>query len=215
MGKATYRAAICMGILCLLFAASLTAYNLIQDIQVGNESERIYHELGKRMGNGTRPERLNDGNGVRENPILPDYAYDSEFEMPTVENDSGIYIGILSIPELNIGLPVAAEWSYAQLKKTPCRYFGSAYLNDMVVCAHNYRTHFGALSTLSVGSPILFTDMDGNEFYYEVFDVEILGADQETEMTSYDEGLTLFTCTFGGKNRVTVRAVRIEAEGKR
>ena len=51
--------------------------------------------------------------------------------------------------------------------------------------------------------------MDGNVFSYEVTLLEILQPNEADEMESGDWDLTLFTCTVGGKSRVTVRCKRI------
>ena len=203
MIKNLYRIFITAGIICILFAISLTAYNFYTDIHAGNESERIMNGLYVMLPQEKQIEK--------ENPVeeLSYYQYEPDYEMPTTEIDGIKYIGILSIPELDLEFPVASEWSYPKLKNTPCRYSGSAYSNDMVICAHNYRTHFGRLSGLHEGAIVSFTDVDGNVFRYEVYDVEILNPNQTKEMKEYDDGLTLFTCTLSGRKRMTVRTVLI------
>ena len=45
--------------------------------------------------------------------------YDSKTKMATVEVDGNACIGILSIPDLGLELPVLTDWSYAKLKKAP------------------------------------------------------------------------------------------------
>ena len=71
------------------------------------------------------------------------------------------------------------------------------------------RSHFGALKELNEGDGVFFTDMDGNRFSYRVKETEILPPGAVEEMTTGDWELTLFTCTFGGASRVTVRCSRI------
>ncbi len=97
------------------------------------------------------------------------------------------------------------------MKLAPCRYAGSAYLNDLIIAGHNYRAHFGALGKLRAGDSVIFTDAGGNRFSYTVSRVEQLSSSALEEMESGDWDLTLFTCTVGGKARVTVRCVRMEA----
>ena len=76
---------------------------------------------------------------------IPDYILNPNMEMP-VENVCGEeYIGVLEIPALDLELPILSEWSYPRLRVAPCRYRGSAYLNDFIIAAHNYRAHFGLL----------------------------------------------------------------------
>lgn len=96
------------------------------------------------------------------------------------------------------------------MKVSPCRYEGSVYLNNMVICGHNYNTHFGTLKDLEKGDLLTFTDMDGNVFWYQVMVIEILQPTAVEEMVSGDWDLTLFTCTTGGATRVTIRCDKAE-----
>ena len=123
----------------------------------------------------------------------------------TYEIDGEVYIGTLDIPALELSLPVMSEWSYPKLKLAPCRYKGSAYRNDLIICAHNYNSHFGRLKELEPGDEIVFTDADGNAFFYSVVTTETLAPTAIDEMESSGWDLTLFTCTIGGAKRVTVR----------
>ena len=70
--------------------------------------------------------------------------------------------------------------------------------------AHNYATHFGKISQLSEGDQVIFTDMDGVMTIYQVVAQDILAPNDVQEIISGDFDLTLFTCTYGGKSRVTV-----------
>lgn len=119
-------------------------------------------------------------------------------------------IGYLCIPALELGLPVMSGWDYERLKVAPCRYTGSAKSDDLVLLAHNYPRHFGGLKDLMPGDTVLFTDMEGVTFCYAVAQTEILGSGDTEAMTSGEYDLTLFTCTYGGRSRVTVRCQRAE-----
>ena len=55
-----------------------------------------------------------------------------------------------------------------------------------------------------------FTDMDAQTIYYEVVALDVLGPYDVEEMTSGEYDLTLFTCNYSGKARVTVRCDRME-----
>ena len=63
--------------------------------------------------------------------------------------------------------------------------------------------------TLVAGDKISFTDMHNNVFNYEVIWSEVIDRDAVNDLRAGDWDLTLFTCTPGGSNRVTVRCVRI------
>ena len=129
------------------------------------------------------------------------------------EKEVGGYacIGYLSIPALELELPVMSGWDYERLRVAPCRYTGSAKSDDLVLLAHNYPRHFGGLKDLMPGDTVLFTDMDGVTFCYAVAQTEILSPGDTEAMTAGEYDLTLFTCTYGGKSRVTVRCDRAES----
>ena len=131
-------------------------------------------------------------------------------QMPVVEIDGYGYIGFVGIPTLGLELPVMADWSYPQLKISPCRFAGDTYSDDFVIMAHNYIQHFGYLHDLRVGDSVTFIDMDGVTTEYEVVAMDVLEPGAVEEMTAGDYDLTLFTCTYGGQSRVTVRCDRID-----
>lgn len=126
-------------------------------------------------------------------------------EMPVVVIDGQEYVGTLEIPVLELELPVLSKWSYPGLKISPCRYTGSAYLNNMTIAAHNYDSHFGRIKNLLAGDEVLFTDSDGNQFTYLVEQVEQYEAEDSQKVIENQHDLVLFTCTLGGKHRVTVQ----------
>jgi len=143
-------------------------------------------------------------------PVLP--TVNPQKEMKTAEIDGHEYIGFVGIPALGLELPVMADWDYDKLKIAPCRYSGSVITGDLVVMAHNYKKHFGSLSTLRPGDSVTFTDMEGQTLYYEVTALDVLSSTAVEDMTSGEFDFTLFTCTYGGESRVTVRCDRTSAE---
>ena len=148
----------------------------------------------------------------QEETEIPDYERYPEMEMPVVEIDGEFYIGFLEFPQLKLSLPImAGEWSEAKLKKAPCIYEGSVYLDTMVIAGHNYKSHFSGLKSLEEGSEICFIDAEGNRFFYELAWTEVIGEYDVDRMSSKAESwdLTLFTCTYGGRERYTLRCVRV------
>lgn len=129
-------------------------------------------------------------------------------EMPTMEIGKHSYIGYIEMPTLGISLPVMSEWSYPKLRIAPCRYTGSVYDDTMVILAHNYTRHFGRIGELDIGDPVQFIDADGNIYQYTVARHETLEKRDVEAMVDSEYDLTLFTCTYGGKYRVTVRLKR-------
>lgn len=185
-----------IGILFLLASIVLTGYNLWDESRADQKRMQVLEQL--------QPET------AEKQEQVPDPEKYPTLEMPEKEIDGNLYIGVLEIPYLNLQLPVLSEWSYPNLKTAPCRYQGSAYLNDLIVAAHNYKCHFGNLKSLPQGECLTFTDMDGNIFLYEVTEMEVIQPTDFEGMESGDWDLTLFTCTYGGRDRVTIRCVRID-----
>lgn len=190
-----------LGVLLLGTALGLTLRNLRQDRQAGDAAAAVTAQLTRE--NAARK-------AARAAEAVPDYVRYPGMEMPVTEVDGTAYIGVLTIPALDLALPVQSEWSYPALRRTPCRYSGSAYRDDLILLAHNYESHFGRLKSLSPGDAVLFTDADGNEFAYEVLELEMLRPTAVEDMTAGDWDLTLFTCTLGGQSRVTVRCLRTD-----
>lgn len=138
----------------------------------------------------------------------PDYLLDPMREMPTQTLDGKEYLGVIEIPSLDISLPVLSECNMTLLKIAPGRYAGTVYQNNMVIGAHNYASQFGKLTRLSVGDTVMFTDVEGTVFSYTVTELETVKPSQVEYMITGDWDLTLFTCTWGGASRVTVRCDR-------
>ena len=188
-------------------------YNQLESESAGRESAQILAEISRFRENNehvsgpTEPpeDQVSDSGGDSSGA---DHFRFPDIEMPVVNINGVDYIGTLSVPALGIELPVAADWNYPQLQKTPCRYHGSAYKDGLVLCAHNYQSHFGKLDTLNFGDKVIFTDMAGNVFEYEVADIEELNNKAVADMIAGDYALTLLTCTLSGMTRVTVRCVR-------
>ena len=121
------------------------------------------------------------------------------------------YIGYLAVPDLGLELPVMSGWDSRRLQISPCRYTGSVRGENLVIMAHNFNSHFGRLSQLSVGAQIQFMDMDGQLWNYQVVAMDVLAAESVEEMTAGEYDLTLFTCTTNRTHRVTVRCNKMEA----
>jgi sortase A len=204
---------ITLGLAFLLTAAALAGYNLLESRQAKTASAQTVQNIKLRMDDlGPRTEETASQilDTVPVGPKLPDFVRFPEMQMPVVTVEGQEYIGLVEIPCLNLELPVMAQWSYPALKIAPCRYEGSAYLGNLIVIAHNYDSHFGTLKDLRPEDVVFFTDGAGNVFRYRVIELEILPGNAVEDMSSGDWDLTLFTCTYGGRSRVTVRCELLE-----
>ena len=157
---------------------------------------RKIYKIAVIPGDGIGPEVI--GEGVR---VLRKVA----------ELDGTYYMGVLTIPALEKILPVQSDWSEAKLKKSPCRYSGGLEEGELVIAGHNYKKHFSGLATLKHGDSIVFTDLEGNQMFYEVREIYTVAATDIEGMIDSGYDLSLFTCNYGGKARVTVRCSRVEA----
>lgn len=197
------------GLLLLTAALFLWAYNGQESRRAGDSAQQVITELTQSLTQETEAGAEPEG---AEAPAvkMPEYLLDDQREMPEKTIGGRDYIGVLSIPSLDLELPVLSRWSYPNLKVAPCRYSGSLYQNNLIICAHNYASHFGKLKTLQPGDTLLFTDMEDQVVTFQMVERETLEPDDEEAMTTGNWHLTLFTCTPGGQTRVTVRFERVE-----
>lgn len=199
-----------IGIVLLLAVLSLVLFNVHEDRQSGEKAEEILSVLKDEI-----PEEPTSAVTTAYSEDL--FAYyetttTASAVEPTIEIEGNIYLGYISIEAIDIELPVMYNWSYDNLKISPCRYKGSAIDGNLIIAAHNYNSHFGKIGNLHSGDEIVFTDTDGKKYTYEVMNIEQLPgtAVEDMEFGSADDwNLTLFTCTLGGQSRVTVRAIEV------
>ena len=182
---------ILIGAALIFLAAFLIKHNLEESAAAGSASDKMLEGVIEQMP------------GV----VLENLSGD----MPVVDVDGHSFVGTVEIPSLGLLLPIQSSWSQEDAKYAVCRYKGSMYDNDLIIAGHNYSEHFGNLNQLKSGDEVIVTDMNGMSVYYKVTNMETLGAYDVEEMEAGEWDLTLFTCTIGGANRVTVRC---EATGK-
>ena len=196
---------ITLGILLIVAAAGLAGYNLWDAGRAQKAAEEITGQLISDIES-----KVEDGKTAA--PYV-----DPNTPMPVEMIDGYEYIGVLEIPSEGLSLPVMNEWDYTRLKISPCRFTGSYYSDDLVICAHNYMRHLGPLLQIGIGEDIYFTSVDGLTIHYIVTNretVEPTAVEQMIENTSnsgtslLDWDLTLFTCNLGGQTRCAVRCSR-------
>ena len=194
-----------LGALLIIGAIVLTYWNQREDNAAQEAAVQIVPQLVQQIQDNTVAEDVDP-----DIEVIPDLRPPVELlteedkKMPEVKIDNTPYIGYLSIPALHLQLPVIGNWSYPRLKIAPCRYTGSVRGEDLVLMAHNFRSHFGRISRLKIGDKVFFTGMDGKTTTYEVVGEDVLDPTAVEAITSGEYDLTLFTCTYGGASRVTV-----------
>lgn len=193
----------------MLSALLLLLYNGYEERRAGQEAELLLDDVLSAITDQTDIPTQQAENDVEEST---EQAETLTAEMPVVMIDGYEYIGYISIPDLELELPVMAEWDYNRLKISPCRHFGSSRTDDLVIAAHNYKTHFGKLSSLEEGAEIIFTDMDGIENYYTLSRLDTLAPDAVDAVQNSGYDLVLYTCTPGGATRVVAFCDRVAEE---
>lgn len=196
-----------LGLLLLAAALFLAAYNRNESYQAQQQSDVVLEEMSEALAQTVPAQTVP---GQTEQPELPEAMEEPLREMPVRTIRGRDYIGVLTIPALELELPVLSQWDYTNLRIAPCRYEGSVYNGSLILCAHNYSSHFGRLKNLREGDTVQFTDMDDNVYTYQVVGLETLSPTDVEGMESGDWDLTLFTCTVGGQSRVTVRLERTD-----
>ena len=212
---------IAMGLLLLAAALLLTAYNIWDGRRADRAAQSVLQSLRAQVPGPASSDAPADitqpAAPAEETPENTKAAQPSEpaeptvpgqREMPTVVVGGYRYIGELDVPSLELSLPVMEDWDYERLKTAPCRYSGNVYEDDLVICAHNYPTHFSPLKYAPLGTQVKFTDVEGTEFYYTVASIETVGPSDVEGLLSGEWDLTLFTCNTGGQTRCAIRCQR-------
>lgn len=190
-----------LGVLLMLGAVALLVYNENEATKAEIAAAGVMPELVQTIQD--TKQLLEESETVQVEVPL-EFLKPSDMVMTEVEIDGYLYIGYLSIPALELELPIMSDWTYPSLQIAPSRYCGTVKGEDLVLMAHNYDKHFGRISELREGDSVYFVDMDGDTTVYEVVARDVLAPTAVEEMTAGDYDLTLFTCTYGGQSRVTV-----------
>jgi len=139
---------------------------------------------------------------------MKDYMADSDFSpeeyMPAVTVNEIQYIGVIAIPALGVELPVMSRGNLDQLNIAPCRQFGSAATDNLVIAAHNYNSFFGRIDSLLPGDTVTFTDINGTVYNYAVVRGQLLETDQVAEVQNSGYPLGIYTCAYDGTLRFIV-----------
>ena len=190
MDKTLSHLCVTFGLFLMLFSIYLQLFNRAQNREAGEASAIILSEIRTAI------------------PAESTAPADPTIAQSQAEHREA-YLGFLSIPALELELPVLDNWDYDKLKQAPCRFSGSLWEGNLAVMAHNYDHHFGTLSSLSPGDGVYFTDSNGLCVPFQVVSTDILAPSAVTEVTENAYDLTLFTCTYGGKNRVVIYCKKI------
>ena len=187
----------------IISSVMLCISNMLESMKAGERSENILSSLKSQISS----ENESPSEAVTQNTEDLFYEYETQTSKEIVIDNTG-YSCYITIPAIDIELPVMSGWDYQKLKNSPSVYSGSIGTRDLIIAAHNYNTHFGRIKELESGSVVIFTDIYGNDYRYNVIDVETVPGTDSDKMEAGEWDLSLFTCTFDGTDRVTVRCCR-------
>jgi len=193
---------IIIGISLITVSLIITTHNIYEEEQAGKNSANVLNIMKENIEKNIEEE-------IKENTQQINNETKEESTKKTINIEGYDYIGTISIPTLNLELPVMSEYDYDRLKISPCRYYGNIHTNDLIICAHSYKTHFKNIDKLNQKDLIIITDTDGIKYVYEVLEIEILKPTDVSKMIDNEFDLTLYTCTNDGLNRITIRCNKI------
>jgi len=211
MKKAMPKVLIVMGALSLITAMALFIYSRVDDYLAGQRSESLLHQV-----------LTDDEWDHLELTEVDSYFSSQERSAEALENTDDesdpdeepgepirfSIIGILEIPKLKKRLPVLDRSTYALLNISVCRFSGSVEEKPvrLVISGHNLRSHFGEISTLSVGDEIRFSTKDGEVFRYKMINIEECHKSEGRAVQAGDDwDITLLTCKKDRTFRTLVR----------
>ena len=189
-----------IGAVLIFSALLLLFYTRYEDARAGEQAQELVVSIRQEM-------EENRQEGIRQEFSAEEQALTGESAVMMI--DGYDYIGILTVPALGLELPVMADWDYQRLKMAPCRQFGGAETNDLVIAAHNYKSHFGDLYDLKPGDPVIFTGLDGHLTEYAVTRVTTLQPTEVDAVQNSDSELVLYTCTYSGNSRIAAFCERV------
>lgn len=193
-----------LGSVLVLAAVCLCVYDRLEDARAGAEAASAVSRLRQSQSIAAPEEELPPQSAVAEEAQPAAEPKPETASEPAAASVQREYLGVLTIPALGLELPVQTEWSAANLKASPCRQCGSVEGGDLVIAAHNYKSHFGRLDSLSEGDEVRFTSQDGAETVYTVERLATVSPDEPEALREGGCPLVLYTCTPGGKARVAV-----------
>ena len=139
-----------IGVFLILISLTMTVYNKYEDLKAGKDANETLNIIKNEI--------------TSQKHVVDTLPTDEVREMKTININGDEFIGTITIPSINLELPVLSKFSNSNLKKAPCRYYGNLFTNDLIICAHAYETFFANLNKLKQNDLIIFTDVDGNVY---------------------------------------------------
>ena len=103
-----------LGTVCILLSLGLLLYDRSQELQAQRITQELAPALEQAIAQRAQQRREDPPPAEEEAPAQPEITLNGE-----------VYLGLLSIPALELELPVCRDLTDGALKLSPCRYAGS------------------------------------------------------------------------------------------
>lgn len=120
--------------------------------------------------------------------------------------------GILQIPDLNRSWPIIASGDAAATARIPSIYGGNPASGDLVIADSAGNRQFASLKDLPDGSEVVFTDISGHEYRYQLATVETVPSGKLSAISRHRErwDAAIITPNFSGRSQIVTRLVKSE-----
>ena len=120
--------------------------------------------------------------------------------------------GILQIPDLNRSWPIIASGDPEATAKIPSIYGGNPASGDLLIADSADNQQFSGLKDLPDGSKVVFTDISGREYRYQIATVETVPSSKLSAISRHRErwDAAIITSNFSGRSQLVIRLVKSE-----
>lgn len=122
--------------------------------------------------------------------------------------------GILQIPDLNRSWPIIAGGDPVAAAKIPSIYGGNPASGDLLIADGADNQQFSGLKDLPDGSKVLFTDISGREYRYQIATVETVPSSKLSAISRHRErwDAAIITPNFSGRSQIVTRLVKADSK---
>lgn len=176
--------------------------------QAPENAKKSGSSSGKVTGTGSkRGTEGAAGSGSDSNDASADSPY-----LETVNLSGYEVTGILQIPDLNRSWPIIASGEVAATARIPSIYGGNPASGDLVITDSASNQQFARLKDLPDGSKVVFTDISGREYRYQLATVETVPSEKQSAISRHRErwDAAIFTPNFSGRGQIVTRLVKSE-----
>ena len=118
----------------------------------------------------------------------------------------------MQIPDLNRSWPIIASGDAAATAKIPSIYGGNPASGNLVITDSADNQQFAGLKDLPDGSEVVFTDISGREYRYQIATVETVPSSKLSAISRHRErwDAAIITPNFSGRSQIVTRLVKAE-----